>query len=317
MTEANLPLHIVFIFVDGVGLGASNSENNPFCQIQLPHFVHFSKQQPWTNTTPPVSESHHVFKHIDATLGLPGLPQSGTGQATLFTGKNCAKIAGKHFGPFPHSKTRPTIAKDNVFRQVNQINLKHPEITAFANAYPRQFFEKAQKKNRWTVTTLACIEAGVKIRTLEDLYKNEAITAEITRAWWHAHLSVDIDEIEEKTAARHLASISRSHPFTLFEYYLTDKAGHSQSMRVAEKTLTSLDRLLEGLLEWIDLETTLLLLTSDHGNIEDLSTKSHTINDVPLLAYGKGAEYFSNVHSLLDVTPAIVHALSVENTAHV
>ena len=316
MTAENLPLHILFIFLDGVGLGAGDASQNPLHALPLPHFSQLGKRQPWTNTITPVLEPHHVFKNIDATLGMAGLPQSGTGQATLFTGANCAEIAGKHYGPFPHSKTRPTIASNNVFRQVNQINLKHPNPTAFANAYPRQFFEKAQKRNRWTVTTLSCIEAGVPVRTLDELRRNEALTADLTRVAWRTKLSIDIEEIDERDAAEHLAHISNAHPFTLFEYYLTDKAGHSQSIVQAEHILTSLDTLLGGLLATINPEKTLLMITSDHGNIEDLSTKSHTRNDVPLVAYGKGAHHFQHTDSLVDITPTIVKALTQENSNH-
>ena len=313
MAEVQLPLHILFIFLDGVGLGQDNPDTNPFSFLPLPHFQRLGNQQSWTESSIPVLTSQHVFKHIDAKLEMPGLPQSGTGQASLFTGINCAQIAGKHFGPFPHSKTRPTIARNNIFQQVNQLNLLHPEASAFANAYPHQFFEKARAKNRWTVTTLSCIEANVGIRTLDELQNNQALTADITRNAWRTHLSIPVNPINEHTAAEHLAQISRSHPFTLYEYYLTDKAGHSQSIPTATRILESLDALIEGLLAEVDFDNTLLLLTSDHGNIEDLSTKSHTLYDVPLVAYGKGAHHFQKAESLLDITPMILNALLDEN----
>jgi hypothetical protein len=50
----------------------------------------------------------------------------------------------------------------------------------------------------------------------------------------------------------------------------------------------------------------LVLLTSDHGNIEDLSTKRHTLNRVPLMAWGWGAERIvQEVRELSGVAPAI------------
>lgn len=308
-----LPLHILFIFIDGIGLGASDQEVNPFARFSLPHFGRLARDQPWTQHVDPVHTNEHVFSSIDATLDVPGLPQSGTGQATLFTGHNCAKIAGKHFGPFPHSKTKPVIAQSNIFTQVNQINVPHPEPSAFANAYPPQFFKMAEAKNRWTVTTLSCIESGIKIRTPHELKLNKALTAEITRHAWRTRLAIQVESISEQTAASHLAEISASHPFTLYEYYLTDKAGHSQSFAKAEHVLRSLDALFEGLFEALDFSNTLLLITSDHGNLEDLSMKTHTLNRVPLVAYGKGASYFSGVTSLMGVTPAIVAALTDQN----
>jgi bisphosphoglycerate-independent phosphoglycerate mutase (AlkP superfamily) len=52
------------------------------------------------------------------------------------------------------------------------------------------------------------------------------------------------------------------------------------------------------------------VLTSDHGNMEDLSTGSHTRNPVPLLARGPQARRFAAAESIADVTPAILSALA-------
>ncbi|MBX2822210.1 MAG: peptidase [Rhodothermaceae bacterium] len=313
LNGAQLPLHILFVFLDGIGLGEKNQETNPLIKFDLPHFNILAGNQPWSDSFRPVDSESHVFTSIDATLGIPGLPQSGTGQATLFTGTNCAETAGKHFGPYPHSKTKPIIAESSIFQQVNQLQLDHPEPAAFANAYPPQFFEAAKARNRWTVTTLSCIEAEIKIRTLDDLKVNKALTAEITRKAWRTRLSIPVDPITEQTAANHLHQISASHPFTLYEYYLTDKAGHSQSFPKAHRVLSALDALFGELLRVIDIEQTLLLITSDHGNIEDLSVKTHTFNRVPLIAYGKGAHLFREARSLTDVTPSIISALATAN----
>jgi bisphosphoglycerate-independent phosphoglycerate mutase (AlkP superfamily) len=59
----------------------------------------------------------------------------------------------------------------------------------------------------------------------------------------------------------------------------------------------------------LDFERTTLVVTSDHGNIEDLSTRSHTQNPVPLMARGWAANAFAGASSLTDVTPAIVASL--------
>ena len=310
---AQLPLHILLVFLDGIGLGENNEEINPLLRFDLPHFNALAGNQPWCHPFSTINTQTHIFTSIDATLGVSGLPQSGTGQATLFTGINCAKIAGRHFGPFPHSKTKPIIAESNVFQQVNQLPFDHPEPSAFANAYPPQFFEAAEARNRWTVTTLSCIEAKIKIRTLDELKLNKALTADITRSAWRTHLSIPITTIDEPSAAHHLHQISLDHPFTLYEYYLTDKAGHSQSFPKAKYVLASLNNLFGELLNVLDYTKTLLLITSDHGNIEDLSVKTHTYNKVPLIAFGKGASLFSKVTSLTDITPTIISAFNAFN----
>ncbi|MDO9170716.1 MAG: hypothetical protein Q7W29_02680, partial [bacterium] len=57
---------------------------------------------------------------------------------------------------------------------------------------------------------------------------------------------------------------------------------------------------------------TLVLLTSDHGNLEDLSTRSHTRNPVPLLAWGPGAAtLLARCTRLDEVTPALLSLLVV------
>ena len=39
---------------------------------------------------------------LDARLGVPGLPQSATGQTTILTGHNGPAIIGEHYGPYPN-----------------------------------------------------------------------------------------------------------------------------------------------------------------------------------------------------------------------
>ena len=64
----------------------------------------------------------------------------------------------------------------------------------------------------------------------------------------------------------------------------------------------------------LDLERTTVILTSDHGNIEDLSTRNHTLNAVPTIAWGPARERVAQqVHSLADITPAILDVLESES----
>ena len=48
-----------------------------------------------------------------------------------------------------------------------------------------------------------------------------------------------------------------------------------------------------------------LVVTSDHGNLEDIASGHHTLNPVPLLAAGPGAAEFAAAGSLLDVAPGV------------
>ena len=83
-----------------------------------------------------------------------------------------------------------------------------------------------------------------------------------------------------------LARIAAEHRFTLYEYFITDKIGHAQDMSAAKTTLTELASFIRELLTKLDLEHTTVILTSDHGNIEDLSSRNHTLHQVPTIIWG-------------------------------
>ncbi len=300
------PSHILFLFVDGIGLGPADAATNPFAAHTFPGLEALAGGQPLTSLADVIRESDRVFHGIDATLGVEGLPQSGTGQATLFTGQNAARIAGKHYGPYPPIAAHATITEANLFRQIATQRAFSTDRLAFANAYPPPFFTYAEARNRWTVTTRCCRDAGVRIRTMDDLRAGAALSAELTNRGLVEKLGVDCPIISEEEAARRLVDLTRQHVFTLFEYYLTDKAGHTQDPVRAEEVLRSLDRFVGTLLETADLGRTLLILTSDHGNLEDLATRGHTRHPVPFAALGAGAAAMASVRSLMDVVPALL-----------
>lgn len=288
-----------------MGLGAETSEN-PFTRCHLPAFDTLGGGRIWTTRHPGILNDRLLFQAIDARLGVSGLPQSGTGQATLFTGVNCAKLASRHFGPFPHSTSLPIISDQSIFKRILDLG----ESVCFANAYPPRFFEYVQERNRWPVTTRCCLDASVRIRTLDDLAGGTAVAADITGAGLRKDLSLGVSTITEKEAADRLVALAANHRFTAFEYFHTDKAGHAQDFNRSIECLVSLDRLISGLLTRIDRDDITLIVTSDHGNIEDLSIRTHTLNPVPLAVYGPAATCFKEVRSLTDVVPAILGALA-------
>ena len=97
--------------------------------------------------------------------------------------------------------------------------------------------------------------------------------------------------------------------FTFFDFWVTDDMGHRGSFKEAVVLVEKLDGFLAGVSE--SLGETTLLLTSDHGNLEDKTTRSHTLAPVPLLAVGPQAKRFAEVNSLLGVAPAIRAALGL------
>lgn len=297
---------ILFLFLDGVGLGPPGS-SNPLGLHDGPAFHKFAGGQRWSRPFSSHASSHHLARPIDATLGVEGLPQSGTGQASLFTGVNCAEAVGRHFGPFPHSKTHSILDQHNVFRQVAGKSDAAAQSLAFANAFPPQYFNASRR--RATVTTYCCEVAGIPLRDRSALQNQEAITADLTGTLWRKHLHLDIPERTPGEAGETLATITQDHRFTLFEYFLTDKVGHRRVDTPPAALLSDLDEFLGTLTNHLDPDRDTLIVTSDHGNLEDMSHTRHTRNAVPLIIQGWAAPFFEDATDLTDVTPGIITAL--------
>lgn len=293
---------VLFVFIDGVGLGEKGTQN-PFLNNRYESFEQLTGST-FSNKAEEVITNDHLFKPIDANLGVEGLPQSGTGQTALFTGRNAAKEIGKHFGPFPHSGIKPFLKKESVFHGVKALGLD----PYFMNAYPPIFFEHAQKRNRWSCTTLMTKSAGLKLNSTEEVLQETALTAEIVQNAWREKLGIDLPKITPTDAAKRVLNMLQEKDLLLYEYYLTDKAGHTQKEEDAVRVLKPLDEFLQYIIAHKSGNDT-LVITSDHGNLEDLSTKTHTRNKVPLFVIGKNANLFKGVESLTQLKEKILEAV--------
>ena len=302
------------LFLDGVGLGKDDPALNPFCVARLPTLCSLLNGDPPLLRTRDFSSRAATMVPLDANLGVEGLPQSGTGQTALFTGVNGARVIGKHFGPYPYSTLKPAIHERNIFKRLRAAG----KTSLFANAFPQRFFDYMnQRRSRLTVTTLACTMTGIPLMNHRDLQEGRGISADITNVGWR-EMGYDIPVIPPEEAGRRLARLSAQHDFVLFEYWMTDHAGHSENFSRAVDVLERFDGMLSGVLDELDPKNTVLFLTSDHGNIEDMSTKSHTRNPVPALLYGRShdavaAKLRSGSPASADlthVTPTLMHVLT-------
>ena len=300
-------MQIILLFLDGVGIGKPDPETNPFFRARLPQLSSLLDGELPHDRRKRHRSALATMVPVNATLGVPGLPQSGTGQTAIFTGVNAAKLIGKHFGPYPTTDLRPIVETKNIFRRL----MSHGRRAVFANAFPKQFFDYVESgTRRLTVTTLSAMYAGIPLLTASDLKQNRGVSADLTRSRWPELGISDLNVITPAEAGRHLAELSAQHDFTLFEYWLTDHAGHSQDMTFGVDVLERFDAFLTGILELSDLSKTLLVIVSDHGNLEDLSRKTHTRNPVPCIAIGERRDEFcAIVKNLTHVTPAILRML--------
>lgn len=310
-------MRVIMLFLDGVGIGRKDPAVNPLFAAKLPSLRSILGDELPALGQRKILTDESTLIPLDANLGVEGLPQSGTGQTALFTGENGAAIIGRHFGPYPYSTLRPIIAERNIFRRLRDAGKK----VCFANAFPHRFFEYVEKRpTRTTVTTYACMQSGIPLLREEDLQHGRAVSADLTGEGWHALGHPEVRVIEPAEAGRRLARLLSDFDFVLFEYWKTDHAGHTASIREAVRVLEDFDALLGGLLEILDVETDLLLITSDHGNLEDCSIKTHTRHPVPAIFHGfrhrevaLRTAHHSHPGDLTRVTPALIH--SIQRTA--
>lgn len=291
------------VFLDGVGIGKKDNHFNPFFKYGFKTFKKTFGEIPSLDKMRLTDGSRFLFP-TDATLGVEGLPQSGTGQAALFCGFNAPKFVEKHYGPYPYSTTIPSLKKDSILVHFKK---KH-HSSYFANAYPKVFFDYINSgRSRLSVTTLTCFLSGIKLNKVSDLRAGKALTAELTNERWNKKLGYKLKVIQPKTAARRLLRIATNYKFTLYEYYLSDHLGHLRLSNEFEKLFPELDEFLFTLLNEIDSKKMTLIICSDHGNLEDLSIKTHTRNPALTITAGKSAQKIAeSVTDISQIKKAII-----------
>ena len=297
-------MSIILFFIDGLGIG-ERGQHNPLNGLsEAEPLAIFRDEEPEL-----IYEGALV--RTDARLGVEGRPQSASGQTTILTGINAAAKLGYHKQGFPNQAMREIIKEHSIFLQLRRAGV---EPVVFANAYTKLFFET---RPRWVSATTAAVEAaGMRFRDLEDLKAGRAVFQDYTNQML-IERGEDVIPRTAVEAGEILAGIAAGHRFTLYEYFITDKVGHAQDFERAREVLCNLARFIRTLLSRLDLTRTTLLLTSDHGNIEDLSARNHTLNQVPTLIWGEHRDSIAaRISSLADITPAIVGALTKRATAH-
>ncbi|MDO9349413.1 MAG: hypothetical protein Q7T47_09010, partial [Anaerolineales bacterium] len=93
---------VFFLFLDGVGLGADDPAVNPLVRAAMPNLQTLLAGRRMTKDAAPCENGRATLLALDANLGVPGLPQSATGQAVLLTGENVPAALGHHYGPKPN-----------------------------------------------------------------------------------------------------------------------------------------------------------------------------------------------------------------------
>ncbi len=306
-------MKILFLFLDGIGLGQNDPEKNPFVRAKMPYLTSLIGGYSLIDDAAPFEGDHASVLALDAGLGVNGLPQSATGQAVLLTGINIPAEIGYHYGPKPNPEVARFLDGATIFSKTVQAG----KSAALLNAYPPRYFGGIESGKRlYSSIPLAVTNAGLPLFTQEDYFTGRALSADFTGEGWRGFLGfADAPVYDPLAAGRKLANLAGGYDFSLFEYWASDYAGHKQDMDWAVNQLEMFDGVLKGLLEaWMD-KGGLILLTSDHGNMEDLSTRRHTDARVPLLLFGeknRRHEFKKDVHDLAGIAPAIFAGLEID-----
>lgn len=281
-------LKVIFLFIDGVGLAEPSSEN-PLNAEVCPTL--------WR-----LIERH--AKPIDACLGVAGVPQSATGQATMFTGVNCAQAMGRHCEGFPGRELRQIVARDNLFLELK----KRGKRVKFADAYLVNSADELANRRFKSVTTVMALTVPESVSTVGDLMNDDAVLQDLTRETIQDRYP-DIPVIPPPRAAEHLFRLARANDLTLYEFFQTDVSGHAMDYARACAVLRTYDCFLAALVRCTEAAGLTLVMTADHGNIEALGERGHTRNPVPFVAFGPKEKFLrARVSSLSDVTPALLAA---------
>ncbi len=296
---------VLFVFVDGVGAGARDPERNPLArgEFLLSRFEDGSG-------APLPAGGRCVL--ADARLGIPGRPQSATGQTAILTGENAPALVGRHVLGFPNAALRTLLRERSLFLALAGRGRR----SLFANAYPVAYlralgleavgepeFDVGKRRARAAATTVAYAAGGGAFRTWADAKAGRGLTHDITGRRAQS-FGADVPLREPAEAAEILLDLSRANDLTLFEFFETDEAGHARSMDRAEDALRRLDAFLRRLIAGLGPRDA-LVVASDHGNVEDLSIRNHTLAPVPVLGFGRAAAEIAAVRDLTHLAPLL------------
>jgi len=283
------PSKVALLFIDGVGVGNRDASVNPLVEAELM----VSQFADGTGTALPRGGKR---LDVDTTFGVPGRPQSASNQTAIFTGLPAPRLIGEHVLGYPTRPLAKLLAESSIVKTL----LTHERTVTFANAYPIGYLDalglerragtlgafempdKFKRRLKPSASTLAFAAGKVALRTLDDAVAGNGLTHDIDGAAG-VKRKFPVPQRTPEDAAAIFWSLAQD--FTLFEHYLADEAGHAQDREAALEALSTFDRFAREVVRLMP-DDAQVLICSDHGNVEDLSTRSHTTNPVAVLSFG-------------------------------
>jgi 2,3-bisphosphoglycerate-independent phosphoglycerate mutase len=287
------------IFLDGFGLGSD--QDNPIVAANTPNIdALLGGHLLWGQR---IIQTDKVFlTPLDASLDVLGIPQSATGQTTLWTGVNAAKILGFHLNAYPNEKLIKIIEEHSIFKQLADRGKRVTFANTFTNAYDEII---ASGKRRHTASTLSALAGGVILRRIPELLQGKGVYQDMTNEILR-DTGEEVPIVSPFQAGKNLGQLVLDYDFTLYEFFQTDVRGHKQDWEGAIQLIERIDEFIGGFMSVIRDQDVTWLLTSDHGNIEDFKVKGHTTNPVPALGWSNRNVNWPQWTKLEEVTPGIM-----------
>ena len=291
---------MILLFIDGVGIGDNEPDFNPCASSETGIF----------NSVPLPLDGFKVG--LDANLNTDGLPQSATGQTAIYTGINTAQLIGRHLFGFPNNPLRNLLATESLFVKLTE----QGKTCRFLNAFRPLFFTSPEifKDMRMSATTEMNRAAGLPFNTIHEIKKGRALYHDYSNRVLR-DLHFKMPEFSASDAAETMLNVSHEFDLLLYEYFETDRAGHDRDLKNAIFEIHKVEKLIVEIVKRINLIDTILIVISDHGNIEDLRTKSHTRNPAFCAVWNNGDEKaLLSLKSITDIYGYIMQTLNTKKS---
>jgi hypothetical protein len=205
-------MHVLLLFVDGLGLGSNDPTVNPLINPDFRCLNSLLEEKFCIPT--------------DAQLDVDGLPQSATGQTAILTGINAPKVVGRHINGFPTKTLKQLLNEHSILKRLKDKGLR----VINANMYTKEYLARMGSNNNIldiSATTFATLAAQIPFRLIHDMLEEKAVYQDITNALLIKR-GIDVPLRSPFKAGEILAKLSKEYHFVLYEYFQTDLAGHSR-----------------------------------------------------------------------------------------
>jgi len=298
---------LFYFFIDGIGLGSEDKKINPLINL----FTPLTGESVCIRSKVPAEFPGGILLPLDACLDVPGIPQSATGQTSLFTGINAQKLLGMHATAIPPEPLKQLIEKHSLMKRLTENGI----TATCANLYSERFFHEREggRRNRFPASTLMTRASGSPFRFYSDYQEGMAVFADISNEFIR-NRGIELPLISPEEAGERILAIFSETDFVFFEYFMTDIYGHKRNIEQLYKEVERLNRFLYYIQQNADTDTAVLVV-SDHGNAEDCSTGYHTKNPVPFLLLSKEKTVLNTaaglVKNLTDVYDAVLSLFGI------